>query len=100
MPAGVGNYTKFEDVSNITLHTFLYERFEEYIAVVPIYWLEKGAPTSDLQLYISIVFFLICIPGNLSQLLVMVAYVRLVKLFFFIFYLRRNNMYTKITVHI
>ena len=82
MLVGNGNYTKFEDVSNITLQTFLYERTEEYIGVVPIYWLEKEAPTSNIQLCISIVFFLICIPGNLSQLLVMVAYVRLVKLIF------------------
>ena len=72
--------TETEDVRNQTLQTFLYDNKAEYIDVVPKYWLDNEQPHYNIQLYISIVFLVICVPGNFSQLLVMVAYGRSVQI--------------------
>ena len=66
-----------KDEINNSLQVFLVERnASEYIDVVPKYWLGLGKPQPNVHLYFSIVFLTICIPGNLSQLLVMLAYTR------------------------
>ena len=66
-----------EDAINNSLQVFLAERnASDYIDVVPKYWLGLGKPEPNVHLYFSIVFLTICIPGNLSQLLVMLAYTR------------------------
>ena len=66
-----------EDGINNSLQVFLVERnSSDYIDVVPKCWLELGKPEPNVHLYFSIVFLTICIPGNLSQLLVMLAYTR------------------------
>lgn len=61
---------------NTTFHEFLLERYPEYIEVVPKHWLELGQPKPDVQLYISIILLVVCIPGNISQILVFLAYAR------------------------
>ena len=66
-----------EDVIDNSLQGFLVERnASDYIDVVPEYWLGLGKPEPNVHLYFSIVFLTICIPGNLSQLLVLLAYTR------------------------
>ena len=68
---------------NNSLQVFLVERnSSDYIDVVPKYWLGLGKPEPNVHLYFSIVFLTICIPGNLSQLLVMLAYTRYVPKYF------------------
>ena len=66
-----------EDEINNSLQVFLMERnASDYVDVVPKFWLGLGKPEPNVHLYFSIVFLTICIPGNLSQLLVMLAYTR------------------------
>ena len=66
-----------EDAIINSLQVFLVERNAfDYIDVVPKHWLGLGKPEPNVHLYFSIVFLTICIPGNLSQLLVMLAYTR------------------------
>ena len=68
---------KSEEEINNSLQVFLVDRnASDYIDVVPKYWLGLGKPEPHVHLYFSIVFLTICIPGNLSQLLVMLAYTR------------------------
>ena len=68
---------KSEEEINNSLQVFLVDRnASDYIDVVPKYWLGLGKPEPNVHLYFSIVFLTICIPGNLSQLLVMLAYTR------------------------
>ena len=61
-----------------TLHSFLASHSPEYIDVVPWHWLEQDLPRVDVQIYASVVFLLICIPGNVGQILVITAYCRYV----------------------
>ena len=65
-----------EDIVSKSFRTYLLETVPEYIEVVPNHWLEHDKPEPNVQLYISIAFLIICIIGNMSQLLVMVAYGR------------------------
>ena len=72
-----------EDEINNSLQVFLMERnASDYVDVVPKFWLGLGKPEPNVHLYFSIVFLTICIPGNLSQLLVMLAYTRYVPKYF------------------
>ena len=61
---------------NKTLRLFLTETIPEYIEDVPQHWLEQESPFYCIQVVVAIVFLLICIPGNIGQLLVFVAYSR------------------------
>ena len=69
-------YNKTEEASKNTLGDFLCLKSSGYTAVVPTYWLEKEEPSTGVQTYMSILFLMVCIPGNVSQLLVMIAYSR------------------------
>ena len=68
------NTSKLEDYK--TLKEFLQNTVPEYIKVVPSHWLEGYPPRPEIQLTISIIFLFICIPGNISQILVFIAYFR------------------------
>ena len=70
------DYNKTEEEAKNTLKDFLCKISSGYIGVVPQYWLEKEEPSSGVQTYMSILFLMVCIPGNVSQLLVMIAYSR------------------------
>ena len=59
-----------------SLHEYLKETIPSYIKVVPTHWLELEKPDHDIQIYMSILFLLIGITGNVSQLLVIFAYAR------------------------
>ena len=59
-----------------TLYTFLNKTYPEFLDVVPCHWLEQHGPTANVELFISIAFLIICVPGNVSQLLVLGAYAR------------------------
>ena len=59
-----------------SLHAYLKETTPSYIRVVPKHWLELEKPDHDIQIYMSVLFLLIGIPGNVSQLLVIFAYAR------------------------
>ena len=80
---------------NNSLQVFLVERnSSDYIDVVPKYWLGLGKPEPNVHLYFSIVFLTICIPGNLSQLLVMLAYTRYVPKYFGRMCLLNGSLYS------
>ena len=66
----------FEEAANDTLRSFLLERVPEYIDNVPNHWLEEHILSPDIQLYVAMIFLVICIPGNLGQILVFIAYSR------------------------
>ena len=59
-----------------SLRSFLLQTYPEYIEVVPNHWLEQEPPKYDVQLTISIFLLVICVSGNVSQLLVIVAFMR------------------------
>ena len=59
-----------------SLYEYLKETTPSYIKVVPTHWLELEKPDHDIQIYMSVLFLLIGIPGNVSQLLVIFAYAR------------------------
>ena len=59
-----------------SLYEYLKETTPSYIRVVPKHWLELEKPDHDIQIYMSVLFLLIGIPGNVSQLLVIFAYAR------------------------
>ena len=56
--------------------TFLSRVNPDYIEVVPNHWLDLELPIPAIPFYLSIYLLILCIPGNLSQILVMVAYIR------------------------
>ena len=62
--------------ANTSLHAFLNHTFPEYIEAVPTYWLEQDQPVYGFQILFSVLFLLLCIPGNISQLLVLAAHAR------------------------
>ena len=68
--------TRLHENSNKSLLAFLNENAPDYVMVVPEHWLTQAAPRPDVQIYIGISFLLICVPGNISQLLVLLAYYR------------------------
>ena len=59
-----------------SLRHFLLENSPNYIQAVPVHWLEQEQPSPDVQFYIALAFLVICIPGNISQLLVIIVYTR------------------------
>ena len=71
----VNTITSMEAVNNSLLE-FLYQTQPAYVDVVPHFWLTQEQPDPSVQLYFSIFFLIICIPGNISQLLVLAAYFR------------------------
>ena len=75
---GIDSFNISENTTDQSLREFLLERNADYLTVVPQFWLDQEAPSPQIQLYISVVFLFICIPGNISQLLVLMAYTRLV----------------------
>ena len=68
------NMTNIEDYKY--LKDFLNNTVPEYTDVVPSHWLEAHPPIPEVQLMISLVLLMICIPGNVCQLLVFIAYFR------------------------
>ena len=65
------------ETTNDTLRTFLLDRVPEYIDNVPDHWLDEHVLSINIQVYVAMVFLVICIPGNLGHLLVFIAYARL-----------------------
>ena len=65
------------ETTNDTLRTFLLDRVPEYIENVPDHWLDEHVLSINIQVYVAMVFLVICIPGNLGHLLVFIAYTRL-----------------------
>ena len=66
----------YGETVNATLRTYFLQRVPEYIKVVPNHWLEQDQPLPDVQFYVAVTFLIICIPANISELLVILAYVR------------------------
>ena len=60
----------------MTLEEFLNETAAQYLTVVPKHWLEQSTPLATVQIVTSIVFLIICIPGNITQILLFIAYFR------------------------
>ena len=65
------------ETTNDTLRTFLLDRVPDYIQNVPDHWLDEHVLSINIQVYVAMVFLVICIPGNLGHLLVFIAYARL-----------------------
>ena len=65
------------ETTNGTLRTFLLDRVPDYIQNVPDHWLDEHVLSINIQVYVAMVFLVICIPGNLGHLLVFIAYARL-----------------------
>ena len=59
-----------------SLLNYLLDTAPEYIKVVPSHWLEQEAPSPKIQLAISIILLTVCVTGNVSQILVVLAYTR------------------------
>ena len=59
-----------------TMRDYLMNTTPDFIQVVPSHWLERDSPTPDLQLSLSILLLLICVIGNTSQILVVIAFSR------------------------
>ena len=62
--------------SNNTLRTYLLERDPEYIDNVPHHWLEQSLPAFNVQVIVATMLLIICIPGNIGQILVFAAHRR------------------------
>jgi hypothetical protein len=74
--ASMEEFIMEEETANDTLRFFLLERMPEYIDNVPTHWLEEHILSPDVQLYVAMIFLVICIPANLGQILVFIAYAR------------------------
>ena len=72
----VGNNNSQDNGINRTFREFLSARADDYIGEVPSHWLDQEQPSQTTLLVISIAFLIICIPGNISQILVIAAYAR------------------------
>ena len=59
-----------------TLRDYLMNSTPDFIQVVPSHWLERDSPRPDLQLSLSILLLFICVIGNASQILVVIAFNR------------------------
>ena len=59
-----------------TLRDYLMNSTPDFIQVVPSHWLERGSPRHDLQLSLSILLLFICVTGNATQILVVIAFSR------------------------
>ena len=59
-----------------TLRDFLQQSKPEFIRVVPNHWLDQAPPVHDTQITISILLLFICVPANISQILVVYAFSR------------------------
>jgi hypothetical protein len=59
-----------------SLFDFLLENSPESIEIFPSHWLGQEAPIRSIQLFISIVLLVICVSGNITQLVVLAAYAR------------------------
>ena len=59
-----------------TLRDYLLNSKPDFIQVVPAHWLDQPPPVPDTQLAISIILLFICVPANISQILVVYAYSR------------------------
>ena len=65
------------ELSNVSLRSYLIEQnCSEYIVVVPLHWLDQAAPLPGIQLATAILLLVICVLGNVSQILVFAAYYR------------------------
>ena len=69
-------YNANEDQNKTSLKSYLCEIEPDYISVVPNHWLSQDQPVPDIQTYTSIYLLILCVPGNISQLLVMTAFKR------------------------
>ena len=59
-----------------TMRDYLMNTTPDFIQVVPSHWLERDSPRPDLQLSLSILLLFICVIGNASQILVVIAFNR------------------------
>ena len=65
-----------DGLDNRTLRDFLEETVPDYIGNVPPHWLESHMLSPEIQIYVAIIFIIICVPGNFGQILVFIAYFR------------------------
>ena len=72
----VENNSSHDNGINITFREFLSTRAIDYIGEVPSHWLDQEQPSQTTLLVISVAFLIICIPGNISQILVIAAYAK------------------------
>ena len=70
------SYKLTEDHNQTSLGAYLCEKDPDYISVVPNHWLSQDQPVPDIQTYTSIYLLILCVSGNISQLLVMTAFKR------------------------
>lgn len=63
---------------NATLRDFLENANSDYIHNnrVSEHWLDEPAPTAGLQYFLAFVYFVICIPSQICQILVFIAFFR------------------------
>ena len=59
-----------------TMRDYLMNTTPAFIQVVPSHWLERDSPRPDFQLSLSILLLFICVIGNTSQILVVIAFSR------------------------
>ena len=76
MKLALTNVSKSELTANHTLKEFLEITLPEYTQVVPSHWLDSNEPQHSVQLLTAIVLLLICLTGNINQILVFIAYGR------------------------
>jgi hypothetical protein len=72
------------EASNNSLIAFLLSTAPQYIEVVPNHWLKQDLPSYNVQTIVAILFLAICIPANIGQILIFVAYGRY-NCFFYMF---------------
>ena len=60
----------------VTFRDFLSRVNPGYMDVVPNHWLDHELPVTKATFFMSIYLLILCIPGNTSQILVMIAYIR------------------------
>ena len=59
-----------------TLREYLEREAPEYLAKVADHWLDQSAPIPWVQYILAVVFFLICVPSQICQFLVIMAFCR------------------------
>ena len=65
-----------EEYGSDSLYVMLNRTYPDFLCSVPDHWLRQAKPASATRLVVSIIFLCFAVPGNVSQILVILAYIR------------------------
>ena len=64
------------EASNNSMFAYLLITSPKYMEIVPNHWLQQDFPSYNVQTFVAIFFLIICVPSNIGQILIFVAFGR------------------------